>query len=834
MDSLEELLPDKNQKKETRDQERKPVKINTFFLLLRQMNSPINTIKHRNLVSLFSILLLIVLIFSSCDRETDTKWLLVGEESPEDMESYLFRKTFHLEKESKNATLNISAHHKYNLYINGTFIGMGPQVSDPNHPKYDSYSVEDFLKPGLNIIAVEVINFGIFAGQNMFSGRTALWLNCPQIDEISSNKSWRIKRNAFMHGMKVDGTHKVRGGFLAPGCDSVINDPTLSDWYLTEYNDESWTRETGNFSSRQPVIRNIPFMERRIERFSKILKGKGEGRNFSFTDSEFSFKVEPNSSVSLLIDNKYLTTGFPEFIYSGGKGAEIKISYAESLYYPNQRDAEGNIIGEGQGKGNRNVTEGKEFIGYYDKIYPDGKRARLFRPSWYRTYRYILMEILTGNSPLIVEDFYGVFTAYPFKQEAFFESSDSILTDIWETAWRTARLCAWDTYMDCPYYEQLQYVGDTRIQALVSLYNTADPSLMKNAIEQFHWSIDFTGLTMAAYPSRGSSKIPPFSLFWTLMIKDYYMQVEDNDFVEQYLDEVKNIYDWHLTFMDENIGVIKGLDYWNFVDWPDEWAWDPELNTGGMPNEVAEGGISSILNMQFVYALQEFERIFRDFGKSEWADYYLKYSTRILGNIKELCWDNDSAMIADSPEKSDFSQHANLLAVLTGMIPDEESGAFIERISFDSTLIQTTIYYRFYLFEALRKAGRSDLYLSLLQPWKDMLDLGLTTFAERQEPTRSDCHAWSASPNYHLLSLVCGIEPTEPGFQSIVIRPAPGQLTWINACMPHPEGKIYFQFESGEEQVFKIELPENIKARFEFKDLIKQLNPGQNIIKFTD
>ncbi|WP_372490084.1 hypothetical protein [Chitinophaga sedimenti] len=30
--------------------------------------------------------------------------------------------------------------------------------------------------------------------------------------------------------------------------------------------------------------------------------------------------------------------------------------------------------------------------------------------------------------------------------------------------WRTSRLCAYETYMDCPYYEQLQYIGDTRIR----------------------------------------------------------------------------------------------------------------------------------------------------------------------------------------------------------------------------------------------------------------------------------------------------------------------------------------------------------------------------------
>jgi hypothetical protein len=38
--------------------------------------------------------------------------------------------------------------------------------------------------------------------------------------------------------------------------------------------------------------------------------------------------------VSILIDNNILTTGFPVMIYCGGLGSEIKIGYAESLYFP--------------------------------------------------------------------------------------------------------------------------------------------------------------------------------------------------------------------------------------------------------------------------------------------------------------------------------------------------------------------------------------------------------------------------------------------------------------------------------------------------------------------
>ncbi|MEZ4828681.1 MAG: hypothetical protein R3C61_20710 [Bacteroidia bacterium] len=78
----------------------------------------------------------------------------------------------------------------------------------------------------------------------------------------------------------------------------------------------------------------------------------------------------------------------------------------------------------------------------------------------------------------------------------------------------------------------------------------------------------------------------------------------------------------------------------------------------------------------------------------------------------------------------------------------------MQRILEDKSLIQATFYFKFYLFRALVKTGMADQYLPQIQPWRDMLDLGLTTFAEKPDPTRSDCHAWSASPNYDLLATV--------------------------------------------------------------------------------
>ena len=128
-----------------------------------------------------------------------------------------------------------------------------------------------------------------------------------------------------------------------------------------------------------------------------------------------------------------------------------------------------------------------------------------------------------------------MYTGYPFKLNANFTSSDTSLNKILEVGWRTARLDAQETYTDCPYYEQLQYVGDTRIQAMVSLYNSGDDRLMRNAIEDIANSMLAEGITESRYPHNIHQEIPTFSLIWISMLHDYYMYRSDTNFIKEQL-----------------------------------------------------------------------------------------------------------------------------------------------------------------------------------------------------------------------------------------------------------------------------------------------------------
>ena len=170
----------------------------------------------------------------------------------------------------------------------------------------------------------------------------------------------------------------------------------------------------------------------------------------------------------------------------------VDLRYAEALF----------LGPTGNDKGHRDEVAGKTFAGYGDQFLPDGGARRLFRPLWWRTFRYIELTIETAADPMVVHDIRSVYTGYPFVPTARFTAGRADLERMMAVGWHTARLCAHETYMDCPYYEQLQYAGDTRIQALVSYYMTGDGRLARQAIAALDASRTSEGLTFSRAPSR--------------------------------------------------------------------------------------------------------------------------------------------------------------------------------------------------------------------------------------------------------------------------------------------------------------------------------------------
>ncbi|MFM6914795.1 MAG: alpha-L-rhamnosidase C-terminal domain-containing protein, partial [Aquirufa sp.] len=79
------------------------------------------------------------------------------------------------------------------------------------------------------------------------------------------------------------------------------------------------------------------------------------------------------------------------------------------------------------------------------------------------------------------------------------------------------------------------------------------------------------------------------------------------------------------------------------------------------------------------------------------------------------------------------------------------------------------------------------------------IDMGLTTWAETSDisTSRSDCHAWGASPNIEFFRIVLGVDSDAPAFAKVKIEPHLGELKEVEGVVPHPQGEIQVQYKSG-------------------------------------
>jgi hypothetical protein len=704
---------------------------------------------------------------------------------------YLFRRTFELGAIPARFVVHASADQRYELFVNGRRVATGPARGDLNHWRFETVDIGPSLRAGRNVLAAIVWNFGPLAPMAQVSHQTGFVLQGDGDAEaaVNTGTGWKAWVERAWTPLPIDRKAIFYEYFVAGPGEQIDGAARTWGWERADFDDGAWpAAETVGVAAPRAirdspsrwflVPRGIPLMEDSPERFQRVARTEGGDVPAGVLAGSTPWTVPANSKVTVLLDRSVLTTAYPEVVVSGGRGARITLTYAEAL---RERRADGK---KGE-KGHRGQIEGKVITGLKDVLLPDGGADRLFTPLWWRTYRYVEAVVETAGEPVTIADIRARFSAYPAELKASFSASDPALRTIFDVGWRTVRVCSHETYMDTPYWEQLQYIGDTRIQALVTLYLSGDDRLVRNAIQQFDESRLPDGLTQSRYPTDLPQIIPPFSLFWIGMQHDLWWYGGDRTFARQYLHGNRAVLDWFDARVTAS-GLLGRLEWWNYADWIDGWP-------HGEP-PFTEGGDSVILTLQLALALREAADLEAAVGSAAVAATYRARADRLVAAAHRTSWDASRGLLADTPAKTTFSQHANALAVLADVAPAAGQEALMRAVLEDASLTPATYYFKFYVFRALAKAGLAERYVDQLAPWHEMLALGLTTWAEKPEPTRSDSHAWSAHPTLDLLSTVAGIGPAEPGFGRVHLRPALGTLTTLDASVPTPRGAVSVRY----------------------------------------
>jgi alpha-L-rhamnosidase len=733
-----------------------------------------------------------------------------------------FRKTIHLASKPASYPVEVSADNHFQLFVNGVRIGEGPAKGDVQHWRYETFDLAPALHAGDNILAATVFNFGIYAPLAVISERTAFLVQGDTAAEASANTddSWQVEqetgqsfiprpRNGFMFYWAADPGEKLDG--------------TLYDWDWRSANTGArWVAAAGvmretiypkdslavppglDAHNRWDLIPDdLPPME-----FAPTSSGKVVRTNLpaAQTFPGAPVTIPAHTEAEILLDRSTMVSGFPNLTVSGGKGAQIDIGYAEALYDDHHH------------RGNRNEVANRQVLGQFDQFLPEGGDHRTFTPLWFRTWRYLELKVKTADQPVQLDSLTVDFSAFPFMERASFTSSDPELEQIWDICWRTARLGAHDTYMDTPFWEQLQYVDDTRVQTLISYTVPGEERLARQALHAFDDSRVPQGITQSRYPASLQQFIPVFSLSYVDMLRDYWMYRPDSAIVAQLLPGTRPVLEWFLEKQEDD-GFLQQLPY----DW----------------FSAPTHGKSALHTLMFADTLQQAAELEDSLGEKFLAVKYRAAAAKATTAVYRQCWNARLGLLADTPEQIDYSQYTNSYGVLTDAIPAADQAQVMRKV-IAPNLSETPVvkmalvdyHAQFYLERALDQSVMGAYYLQTLAPWRQMIAMGFTTTPEVPEPTRSDTHAWSAHPLYDLLTIVAGIHSSSPGFRTVRITPNPGTLEHFEATMPHLDKEIRVSYSSqGKKAGFVIELPEGLPGVLVWNGKEYPLHSGEQSLR---
>jgi len=755
-----------------------------------------------------------------------------------------FRHELSLASVPGSYVVRVSADNRFILYVNGVRAGDGPARGDLTHWRYERFDLAPLLKAGENLIAATVWNFGVYAPIAQMSDRTAFLLESEATGDagISTPKGWEVEIEpghrpldrssvsikqymAAGPGEEVDAA-KYDWNSLGEGGSNWVSpgDPMRDSIYAGTSRAHSADTTGDNPWGLVPDL--LPHMEYQEIPPGSLVEVSGPGDGELMNGSKFPadpLSLPPGVHLSLTLDRKTLTTAYPQLTVSGGKGAKIRLTYSEALYddqrHKGDRDSLEYLDKEG-------THHPRQAWGLTDSFLPDGGDHRTFEPLWWRTWRYLDLDITTGDQPLTLESLKAQFTAYPFEERAKLQTGDAELDKIWEISWRTARLDAHETYMDTPYYEQLQYIGDTRIQALISYTVGGDDRLARQALDAFNNSRLPEGITRSRYPSSLPQNIPTFSLLWIGMLHDWWMYRPDTEPVRASLEGTRSVLGWYAQYEQQD-GLLRKTPWWSFIDW---------VSKGEIPT-YSESGESCMTTLEYLGALDEAANLERALGDKHIATQHRERATHVRSGLLTGCWSPDRKLIADNPDRKNFNQQANILGVLYDVVPKEQQQAVLKQVlaiepgTAPDGILSASYYFRFYLARALQHAGMADEYLRSLDPWRNLLPLHFSTWPEIPGDTRSDSHAWTSHPIYDLLTLVAGIEPASPGFATVRIAPHLGNLPGLTATFPHPLGAIRVKYERRSSTLdVTVVLPDKLSGEFVLGAVTKPLKPGENHI----
>ena len=680
--------------------------------------------------------------------DSQTHWIW-AEHAFELHETYVcFRKTFNLKQKGQNAQLLISGDSRFRLYVNGHYVAYGPARSYPWQQCVESHDIGAYLNEGDNIIAVSVYQPGYSHFSYVHRAQAGLLAQLTVDEQLitTTDTTWKALRDSTY----ADNVQRISIYGAGQEHRDLRQETT---WKTNQFDDQQWPQARICAGLNQPPWENLQITDalqynetiKQCELVQAMVGSRIPG------NIEHLVAQDPHKIVTHAINNSNpieLTTPTPLPTVSENETLHLCYDHGSSQICSAHIELKGAQGGE------------MVLITYFEKGTPDA--WVISDPNTYchmrMTDRYILakgdntLEPFTprGGRFILLTIVGPVTTSLQLKaqlrprQRAISllkpnKLEDRRLNEIATMCWRTISGSLHDTLMDCPWREQAHWTGDGAIGGRIIAELCGDTQPLLRMLELATQDVARDGILPSVTPSETHAYVAlAYNFSWIEALTFYTTHTNDDAFlVKTWAILTKMLDRFHQDLADD--GLIRSQPGRRFfLDWA----------------EISSDEPNGIYNLRYLFALQLAgtlaTRLDRSTEKSLW---HARAET--LSEALRTIFYRDNIWY-DQHNTKDRCQQAATFLVLTELLEGDAANALMDQAvntsleSSDATLILSSPYMHYYLFEALDKLNRkSDILAIIKHRWGKWLDQGAVTTWENWEidfPDGSACHGWSSHP----------------------------------------------------------------------------------------
>jgi hypothetical protein len=668
----------------------------------------------------------------------------------------LLRRSFTLTRIPAQVRLRLSADSRYRLWINGHLAGRGPAMVGGSYAKaeapdwwyYDQLDLGGFLNRGDNVIAVEVTTGP--DNQTHFSqghaGFIAELLDADGNLLLGTDPTWR--------GLAFAGYRTGPWTGFTRDCDLRAYP---QGWQLPGFDDRTWPGLVLDTTRRPPLRAHV--LPALAEQFVAPCQGD-------------SLTIPPGTQpVTVRVEFPQMLAGHLQFVAQASVGTFLDFGFEEMP----------GIVESGS-RGLRLTMPGGE-TNYESPAYFSARALRL------------TVTFPPRAEPLTLRGLGLLTRSQSVENRGSFACSDPFLTDLWRVCRDTLRLCVQDIHLDSPHHQEaLGDHGDYLVEMLMGYYAFGDYALAH---------VDLERMALDLEQQCGAQFHTSYALLFPDLVADLLQFTGDRATAAAALTAIRMTLGRTLAWRGAE-GLLSQAPNYMFVDWIKQAG----VNYHHPPAAQGMGALTAFT----VRALRRAAWLVRALGADPAeASTWEKQADELATAFREQLFDPERGLFRDGlcginrqptgcwlppdPAQEVFTRHTNILAVWAAIVTGTEAAAVLERALADPALPEPQPYFQHYLFEALDAAGlfpaQARKHLDL---WRPMLRDNPHSLREMW--TSGDySHAWGGTPLVQLSQRVLGVEPTEPGWRSIRLRPQPLDLDWAQGVVPTPLGDISIRWE---------------------------------------